>query len=171
MLIIQFFHIHGSFKFLLIKSGFVLFCFQKLSGSVVLIFFFSFLATPQHMEFPGQGSDPSHSCNPGCCCNNMRPLTHCAGPGIKPVSQRTRDSTNPTALRRGTPGLVLLNKKQDKELVNFLINSEKTQMTVSREQNSHLQLWEVSREHLKKSSSSNVSLSFGDKSVNSKRIS
>ena len=28
------------------------------------IFFFPFLATPWHMEFLGQGSDLSHSCEP-----------------------------------------------------------------------------------------------------------
>ena len=47
---------------------------------IFLFFLFSFLAAPRHMEFLGQGSDPSHSCdlsklqlqqywilNPLCC--------------------------------------------------------------------------------------------------------
>ena len=33
------------------------------------------------MEFPGQGSDPSHSCNLCCGCSNTRSLTHWSGPG------------------------------------------------------------------------------------------
>ena len=32
-------------------------------GICFFFFFSSFLAAPQHMEFLGQGSDPSHSCN------------------------------------------------------------------------------------------------------------
>lgn len=35
------------------------------SGCILL---FSFLTTPQHMDFPGQGSDPSHGCDPRCSC-------------------------------------------------------------------------------------------------------
>ena len=30
----------------------------------------SFGATPWHMEFPGQGSNPSHNCNLRCSCGN-----------------------------------------------------------------------------------------------------
>ena len=44
-------------------------------------FFFSFLSTPQHLEFLGQGSDPSYSCDLHCIWSNTRSLTHCAGPG------------------------------------------------------------------------------------------
>ena len=50
---------------------------------------FSFLAAPQHVEFPSQGSDLGHSCNLSRRCGNARSLTHCAGPGIEPVSQCT----------------------------------------------------------------------------------
>ena len=53
--------------------------------------FFLFLATPQRMEFPGQGSDPSCSCNLSHSCGNTRSLTHCARPGIKPASQCSQD--------------------------------------------------------------------------------
>ena len=53
--------------------------------------FFSFLAALWHMEFLGQGSDTSSSCNLGS-------LTYCARPGIKSVSQCCRDTaTEPAA--------------------------------------------------------------------------
>ena len=48
---------------------------------VLLLNFPSFLATPWHMEFPGQGSAPSHSCSPCHSGGNARSLTHCAGDG------------------------------------------------------------------------------------------
>ena len=41
------------------------------------------------MEFPGQESDPSHS------CGNTQSLTHYAGPGAEPGSQGSRDTTDP----------------------------------------------------------------------------
>ena len=55
------------------------------------------MATPQHMEFPGQGSDPSHNCNLWGSCSDTRSLTHYAGQGIEPASQRSRDAANPVA--------------------------------------------------------------------------
>ena len=58
-------------------------------------FFFFFLAAPTHMEFPGQGSDPSHSLNLSLSCGTAGSLTHCAGPGIEPVSQHSQDTANP----------------------------------------------------------------------------
>ena len=48
--------------------------------------FFSFLAALWHMEFPGQGSDLSHGCILSHSCSSTGSLTHCTGPGIKPVS-------------------------------------------------------------------------------------
>ena len=52
-----------------------------------LIYLFPFiLAALRHMEFPGQGSDLSHRCDLCHSCGNTGSLTHCAGPGIKPVS-------------------------------------------------------------------------------------
>ena len=51
-----------------------------------------FFATLHHMEFPGQGSDPSSCGNIGSLT-----LTHCAGLGIKPVSQHGRDAAYPVA--------------------------------------------------------------------------
>ena len=56
---------------------------------VRLFKFFFFLADPQHMELPGQGSDPSHSCDLCCRRSNVRSLIHCAGPGIEPASQHS----------------------------------------------------------------------------------
>ena len=47
------------------------------------------------MEFLGQGSDPSHSCDLLRSCGNS--LTHCARLGIKPVSQCFRDTADPIA--------------------------------------------------------------------------
>ena len=62
--------------------------------------FFIFLAAPRHMEFPGQGSDPSRSCNLCYRCGNADPLTHCVGPGIKPASWRCRDTADPITPQR-----------------------------------------------------------------------
>ena len=62
---------------------------------------FSFLASsPWHMEFPGQGSDPSHNCRLSPCCSNTRSLTPCAGLGIEPASQRSQDAADPIVPRR-----------------------------------------------------------------------
>ena len=47
---------------------------------------------PQDMELPGQGSDPSHSCDLHCNCGNAGSLTHYARPGIEPASQSLRDT-------------------------------------------------------------------------------
>ena len=48
--------------------------------SLIHIFFF-FLAALRHMEFPGQGSDLSHSVDLSHSCSNTGSLTHCAGLG------------------------------------------------------------------------------------------
>ena len=52
--------------------------------------FFFFWSTPQHMEFPGQGSDPSCSCS----CSHAGSLNHCAGWGIEPAPLHCRDTAN-----------------------------------------------------------------------------
>ena len=49
------------------------------------------------MELPSQGSDPSHSCEHSPSCSNARALTHCVGPGIKPLSQCSQDAADPVA--------------------------------------------------------------------------
>ena len=50
-----------------------------------------------YMEFLGQGSDPSCSCDLRHNCSNPGPLTHCAGPGVKPMPWHCRDTANPIA--------------------------------------------------------------------------
>ena len=55
---------------------------------------FSFLAAPRHMEFMGQGSDPSHSHDLSHSCSNAGSLTHCGRPRIEPVTQHSQDSTD-----------------------------------------------------------------------------
>ena len=62
--------------------------------------FFFFLAALQYMEFPGQGSDPSHSCDLHHTCSNTGSLTHGARQGIKPMSQCPRDAADPFAPQR-----------------------------------------------------------------------
>ena len=49
--------------------------------------FFLFLATPRHMEFPDQGSDPCPSFDLCHRYSKAGSLTHCAWLGIKPMSQ------------------------------------------------------------------------------------
>ena len=58
---------------------------------------FIYLAVLRHMEFPRQLSDLSGSCNLRCSCSNGRYSTHCAGPGMEPVSQHSKDATDPVA--------------------------------------------------------------------------
>ena len=61
--------------------------------------FFLFWPPCQHVDFPGQGSDPSHS-----SCGNAGSLTHCAGLGIVPAaSQCSGDTSDPIAPRRVLP--------------------------------------------------------------------
>ena len=61
---------------------------------------FSFLATPWNMEFLGQGLDLTHSCNLSCSCFSAGSLTHCAGPGIEPESQSSREAADPIVPQR-----------------------------------------------------------------------
>ena len=67
------------------------------------------------MEFLGQGSDLSHSCDLCRSCGNPGSLTRCAGLGIKPASQRFQDTAVPIAPQR--------------ELRNFPSYWEKTRKT------------------------------------------
>ena len=58
-------------------------------------YLFIFLsATLWHLEFPGQGSDLSHSWDLCCSCGNVRSLTYGAELGIKPASQCSQDATD-----------------------------------------------------------------------------
>ena len=49
------------------------------------------------MEFPGQGSDPSHSCNLYCCCNNARSFNPLCRAGDQTCVPALRDATDPVA--------------------------------------------------------------------------
>lgn len=53
--------------------------------------------TRRHMEFLGQGSDLGHSHNLSCSCGNGGSLTHCAGLGSEPVSQRSQNTLHAVA--------------------------------------------------------------------------
>ena len=68
-----------------VSQGFFLKPLQPYHG--MTLFYFSFLATPQHMEFLGHRSDLSLSRDLSRGCSNARSLTHCAGQGTEPASQ------------------------------------------------------------------------------------
>ena len=68
-----------------------------------VFFSFSFLAIPWHIEFRGQGSDLSHSCDLSFSYGNAGSLTLCTGLGIKLVSQRSRDAADPLVPQRELP--------------------------------------------------------------------
>ena len=55
------------------------------------------------MEFPDQGSDLTQSCKLSCSYSNIGSLTHCAGPGIKPASQPSQDTTDPVVPQQEHP--------------------------------------------------------------------
>ena len=59
-------------------------CFQARSFIYLFIYFIS---SPRHMEFPGQGSDLSHTCNLCQSCGKPGSLTPCSRLGISPASQ------------------------------------------------------------------------------------
>ena len=63
-------------------------------------FFPPFLASLRYMEFPGQGSDLNFCCYLGYSCSNARSLTHCAEPGIEPVSQCSQEAADPIAIQQ-----------------------------------------------------------------------
>ena len=48
------------------------------------------------MEFLDRELDPSHSCDLHQQLHNTGSLTHCAWPGIKPVSYSSRDAADTT---------------------------------------------------------------------------
>ena len=69
--------------------------FSHFQNIAVAIYLFYFLAALWHMEFLGQGSDLSCSCDLCSSCCNTGSLTHCASQGIKPASQHSRDAADP----------------------------------------------------------------------------
>lgn len=70
---------------------------EKAILSKHVFLFFVFFASPQHMQFPGQGSDPSRSCEWHCSCGKARFFTQYAELGIKPESQTCRDTGDPVS--------------------------------------------------------------------------
>ena len=70
--------------------------------------FSRFLAAPQHVAFPGQGSDQSRSYNLSLSYGSARSSTHCAWLGVEPASQSSPDSTDPVAPQPELPGCLLL---------------------------------------------------------------
>ena len=62
-----------------------------------------------HMAFPDQGSYPSHRCNLHCGYGkNIRSLTHCAGSGIEPTSQCSRDMADPVVPQQALLHVLIL---------------------------------------------------------------
>ena len=84
------------------------------SLGVYFVFCFLFLAAPWHMEFLGQGSDPSHSCKPSCICDNSGSLTHCSGPGIEPMSQCPQNASNPIVTQQELHMFIVLSRYMPK---------------------------------------------------------
>ena len=62
---------------------------------VVVVFFFG--CSSGHMEFAGQGSDLSHSCDLSPSSGSAGSLNPCARPRIKSASQGFQDVANPIA--------------------------------------------------------------------------
>ena len=83
-------------------------------------FFFSFLATPWHTEFPGQGFDLSQSCGLSLSCSNAGSLTHCEGLGSKPVSGLP-NAASPIVPQWDSPPL-FLSKLEVRSLAPFNLN-------------------------------------------------
>ena len=79
-----------------------------LQGSQTSFFFPLLPPSPGHMEFPGQGLDPSQS------CGHARALTPCARLGIELASQCSQDAASPTA-----PQQELLSESLYKEASNI----------------------------------------------------
>ena len=61
---------------------------------------FFFVATLWPMEVPGQGSDPSHSCDPHHSGGQGRSFARCARSRVKPACRCSREATLPAAPRR-----------------------------------------------------------------------
>ena len=57
-----------------------------MSQCVEFFVLFLFSAAPQHVEFPGQRSDPSHSSDLSRSCSYMKSLTHRPRPGMELAS-------------------------------------------------------------------------------------
>ena len=63
-------------------------------------FFPSCFGRPAAYGVPGQGSDPSYSCNLSCSCSKARSSIHSARPGVEHTFQCTQDDADPIAPQR-----------------------------------------------------------------------
>ena len=79
------------------------------------------------MNFPGQGSDLSHSLDPGHSSCSAGSLTHCAEPGIEPASQLSQDAVDLIAPQQG----LLHRFKNFKQLYCVIIFVQKTTCTLN----------------------------------------
>lgn len=82
----------------------------SLNRLYIFFFPFSFLAAPQHMELPSQGSDLNRSCDISRSCSNTGLLTHCSRPGSEPAFPHSQDATDPIAPRGNSYNLAIYTK-------------------------------------------------------------
>ena len=66
-----------------------------LNDRISFFFFLFFFGCWAAYRVPGPGIIWTHSCDLCFSCGSARSLTHCAGPGIEPVSLCSRDAANP----------------------------------------------------------------------------
>ena len=83
----------------LVPNNFWIFCLSMFLFN--LFIFLLFMASPQHLELPGQGSDPSRSWNLHHRGGNAGSLTHCAGLGTEPSSLCCKHAADPVVLQGG----------------------------------------------------------------------
>ena len=74
------------------------------------------------MELPGQGSDPSHSCELRQSSSNAGSLTHCAGLGIKPASRCSQDTADSIAPQQELRSPVLKQLSHNGNSLPFLFS-------------------------------------------------
>ena len=86
-------------------------------SSNYITFFFLFLATPWHVEFPGQGSDPR------CSCHHTRSFNPWCQPGFKPASQCSRDTADSVVPQWELPHYIYLMTLHLKHILTFLLEA------------------------------------------------
>ena len=97
----------------------------------ILNFFFPFLAALQHIEFPGQGSNLSSSCDLCHSCSNLRCLTHCTGPGIELASLLLQRYHWSCCAIAGTPdnSLLIIGLKRNRRVVRKYLETNENENT------------------------------------------
>ena len=58
------------------------------------------------MEFLGQGQIQATAATYAATSTALDPITHCTGPGIKPVSQHCRDTADPIVPQQEGPQML-----------------------------------------------------------------